>query len=72
MSKEFRQQLVDAIEGSELSRYAISKQTGIPQSTLSRFVHGHEGLSVESINRLCKLLGLRLVGPEKRKAKKEK
>jgi ribosome-binding protein aMBF1 (putative translation factor) len=71
MSKQFRQQLVDAIERSGRSRYAISQETGIPQATLSRFVHGQAGLSVEAINKLCKALGLRLVGPAKR-MKKEK
>ena len=72
MTKKFREQLVDAIERSGMTRYAISKATGLPQSQLSQFVHGHEGLSVESINRLCELLGLRLVGPKKRKTKKRK
>lgn len=69
MTKRFQQQLLDAIERSGLSRYAISKATGIPQSQLSRFVHGQEGLSIESINSICELLGLRLVGPAKRKPK---
>jgi hypothetical protein len=70
MTKQFREQLVDAIERSGMTRYAISKATGLPQSQLSQFVHGHEGLSVESINKLCELLGLRLVGPRKTSIKK--
>jgi hypothetical protein len=69
MSKEFQQQLIDAVVRSGMTRYAISKATGIPQSQLSRFVHGQEGLSMESVNKLCELLGLRLVGPAKRESK---
>lgn len=71
MGKEFRQQLIDAIEHSGMTRYAISKATGVPQSQLSRFVHGQEGLSVESINRICEVLGLRLVGPAKKSSNKK-
>jgi hypothetical protein len=71
MSEQFRQQLVDAIEQSGRSRYSISMETGIPQATLSRFVHGQAGLSVEAINKLCTVLSLRLVGLAKRKTNKE-
>ena len=55
-----------------MTRYAISKATGLPQSQLSRFVHGQEGLSVDSIDRICELLGLRLIGPKKTRIKKGK
>ena len=33
-------QIVAAIESSGLTRYAISKQTGISEATLSRMVNG--------------------------------
>jgi hypothetical protein len=69
MGKEFQQQLIDAVSRSGMTRYAISKVTRIPQSQLSRFIHGQEGLSMESVNKLCKLLDLRLVGPAKKKTK---
>jgi transcriptional regulator with XRE-family HTH domain len=62
-----------AVADGPLSRYAISKIIGVDQGTLSRFVSGQCGLSLESIDKVCELLGLRLVaeGP-KRKAKQTK
>lgn len=69
MSKNtsFSDSLRQAIEHCELSRYRIAKETGIPQSQLSRFVHGQSGLSVENIDILCALLDLRLVASGKQK-----
>ena len=58
METPFSEQLRRAILDSELSRYAMSKQTGIDQAVLARFVKGTRGLSVESIDKLMHLLGL--------------
>ena len=56
----FSDQLRRAIQRSGKSRYAISKETGIAQSILSRFVHGDAGLSLENIDRVCQSIGARL------------
>ncbi len=53
-------QLIQAIEDSGESRYAIHKATGIDQGQLSKFVHGERGLSLETVDRLCAHLGLEL------------
>jgi len=53
-------QIRQAVVNSDLTRYAISKATGIPQSTLSRFVHGERGLSMESLDDIAALLHLRI------------
>lgn len=42
------------------TRYAVSKATGIPESTLSRFAAG-KPLRGENIDKLCRYLGLKLV-----------
>jgi transcriptional regulator with XRE-family HTH domain len=47
-----------ALERCGQSRYAVSKATGIPQSTLSRFVAGRKPLRGENIDRLAHYLGL--------------
>lgn len=57
---------------SDLTRYQISKRTGIAQSVLSRFVHQGNGVSMDSIDKLCECLGLRLVAEGKPKRKKGK
>ncbi len=59
--ERFGDQLRRAVRESELTRYAISKQTGIAQSILSRFINQGAGLSMDSIEKLCECLGLRLV-----------
>ena len=59
--RRFSEQLRRAVERSELTRYQISKQTGIAQSILSRFVNQGAGLSMDSVDKLCECLGLRLV-----------
>jgi hypothetical protein len=66
----FSEQLRRAVEGGDKTRYRISKETDIDQSTLSRFVNHGAGLSMESVDRLCKCLGLRLVMEGKARRKK--
>jgi plasmid maintenance system antidote protein VapI len=51
----------DAVKSSGMSRYAIAKALGIAESTMSRFVNGKGGLSMEYFDRLGELLGLHIV-----------
>ena len=51
-------QLRQIVETCGKSRYAISKETGIDESALSRFVHGERGLSMAALDKLGKCLGL--------------
>jgi len=54
-------QLRRAIETSDKSRYVLWQETGIDQATLSRFMHGKGGLSLNGWNLLAEALGLELV-----------
>ena len=56
-----------AIESSGLTRYRISKETGIAQSNLSRFMGGTQAMSSESLDRLAVVLRISIVckGPTK-------
>jgi transcriptional regulator with XRE-family HTH domain len=54
-------QLRAAIEAAGESRYQISKQTGINQSILSRFVRGETKLDGVNIDKLAAYLALELV-----------
>ena len=60
-----------AIKGGDKTRYRLWKETGIAQSQLSRLMTGESGLSLESLERLAKALGLRIVvdGAVKRKGR---
>ncbi len=51
------------------SRYRISQKTGIDQAVLSRFVNGHGGMSLPTLDLLCEHLELSLVSDPKTKKK---
>jgi transcriptional regulator with XRE-family HTH domain len=62
------EQIRRAVDACGLSRYRICKDLGIAESTLSRFMSGQGGLSMEYLDRLAELLDLRIqAGPGPRK-----
>jgi hypothetical protein len=65
------EQLRAALENCGQTRYAVSKETGIPESTLSRFVAGGKPMRGENIDKLCEYLGLEL-RPRTKRLKKAK
>ena len=65
--KKFSDEIKEAVHASGLSRYAIAKAIGISQSTMSRFMNGKGGLSMDYIDRLGGLLGLHVVSNEERR-----
>jgi transcriptional regulator with XRE-family HTH domain len=68
MRETLTEQLKRAIRDCGETRYSLAQRTGIAQSTLSRFVTGNRGLSMEALERLFDALDLE-VKPRKRKAK---
>ena len=74
MAVAVRDDLVSAIQRDGRSVYEIARQTGVPQSSLSRFINGERGLSFESLESLASVLGLELRvtprRPRKRSSKK--
>lgn len=54
------EQLRRAVETCGETRYRIAQQTGINESTLSRFVASGRGLSMDNCDLLCAYLGLEL------------
>jgi transcriptional regulator with XRE-family HTH domain len=55
------EQVRQAVRDCGLTRYEIAKRTGISNATLSRFIHGERGLSMEYLDTLGELLGLEIV-----------
>jgi transcriptional regulator with XRE-family HTH domain len=53
-------QIRASITTSELSRYEISKRSGVDEATLSRFVNEKGSLSLESIEKLAPVLNLQI------------
>jgi len=62
MSKKlsFTDSLRRAILDSDLTRYRMSKLTGISQPILSRFVSGERGIRLPKLDTLAVLLGLQV------------
>ncbi len=56
-----------AIEQSGLTRYEVSKVSGVQQASLSRFMTGERGLTTSTLDELAPVLGLRLVVDSKLK-----
>jgi len=63
-------QLAKAIEESGQSRYQISKATGIDQAVLCRITTGSGTgrCSIQTLELLCKYLGLELVKKKRRQS----
>jgi transcriptional regulator with XRE-family HTH domain len=57
-------QIRRAVDASGLSRYRIAKEIDVSQATMSRFMSGKSGLSMEVLDRLGELLGLKLEQPK--------
>jgi transcriptional regulator with XRE-family HTH domain len=56
--ESFSDQLRRAIDESGMSRYAVCKAIGVHQSTMSKFMNGKGGMSIQALERLGELLGL--------------
>lgn len=63
-------QVRQAVKASGLSRYRICKTLRIAESTLSRFMSGQGGLSMEYLDALADLLELNIATEKKDKPKK--
>jgi transcriptional regulator with XRE-family HTH domain len=63
-------QVRQAVEASNLSRYAICKALGLAQATMSRFMNRQGGLSMDYLDALADLLDLNVTTGESRRAKR--
>ena len=57
------------VDSCGMTRYAIYKATNIDQGTLSRFVAGKAGLSLDNLDRLADLLDLNITSGRRRRSK---
>jgi plasmid maintenance system antidote protein VapI len=57
---DIEKQLKKAIEESRMSRYRISKESGLAESQLSYFVNGKRSLTLPAAAKLARVLGLEL------------
>ncbi len=59
-TQKLSDQLRAAIDASEMTRYRIALEAEIGHATLSRFMNRKAGLSMDSMDRLGEILGLKL------------
>ena len=62
-------QIRKAVDQSGMSRYRICQEAGIDQPSMSRFMAGKGGLSVERLDMLAAVLDLRIVAGKSRQRK---
>ena len=65
----FSDEIRAAVERSGLSRYAICKALGIPQSSMSRFMSGENWLGQDTLDALAELLNLHVAAGKRSKKK---
>lgn len=58
--KDIENQLIEAIRKSEMSTYAICKQSGVDPAALSRFLSGERSLTLPSAAKVVQVLRLEL------------
>lgn len=63
-------QIRRAVKACGMSQYRICQEIDLHKSVLSRFMAGHCGLSVGTLDRLGKLLGLQVVASAKTSRRK--
>jgi transcriptional regulator with XRE-family HTH domain len=66
---KFSDEIRAAVERSGLSRYAICKALGIPQSSMSRFMSGENWLGQDTLDALAELLDLHVAAGKRPKKK---
>jgi plasmid maintenance system antidote protein VapI len=63
----FSDEIRDAVRQSGRTGYDIAKAMNVAPSTLHRFVHGQNGLSMDLLNRLAEALDLHVTVGRRRK-----
>jgi transcriptional regulator with XRE-family HTH domain len=64
-------QLRAAVDASGMSRYRICKTLDISQASMSRFMSGKSGLSLEAIDALAELLEITIKTPKRKRTHKK-
>jgi len=64
-------QIIEAVEASERTRYRIAKDSGISEAVLSRLVNRERTITLETLEALCDTLGVEItLSPKKKRAAK--
>jgi hypothetical protein len=69
--RPFSQQIRDAVDASGKSRYAICNEIDLTQGAMSRFMAGKAGLSLEILDRLAPVVGMKITMKKQQKTRGE-
>lgn len=61
------EQLRRAILEADITQAELARRSGVPREVLSRFTRGLTGMSLGSLDAICEVLELRLVGQQETK-----
>ena len=56
-----RQAVREALRTAEKSRYRIAKETGLSETALGLFLHGHRGMTLDRLEYLADYLNLEII-----------
>ena len=62
-------QIRQLIDNADETRYRIAINTGIDHATISRFMNGERGLSMECLDTLAEYFGWKIIADKKRRQK---
>ncbi len=65
--RSFSDEVRQAVDASDMSRYRICQEIDLNQSTMSRFMAGRSGLSLDTLDRLAVVLDLHVVASKRRR-----
>jgi transcriptional regulator with XRE-family HTH domain len=60
-------EVIRAIEESELTQYELAKLSGVDRASISRFVRRQRSLGLDSLQKVCNVLGLELAVKKRRR-----
>jgi len=64
-------QVRKAIKGCGLTRYAIAKESGVSEGMLSRFMAGQTDMTLRTLDRIARLIGVTLKVSRPKRTKKK-
>ena len=72
MATNIREQVRKAIDSCGMSRYAISRATGVSEGMLSRFMSSETDMTLRTLDRLSAVIGVRLVIDRPKRRRKDR
>ena len=67
---DFEEQMKKAIDAYGISRYQLSKESGVSESQLSLFMSGQRSLTLKSAGKIAEVIGLEIRSTKRKRGQK--